>query len=68
MLGRAVAHKKIREHLEDFVAFHRSRDLDRQTLPRVLVEHRAGSAYYMPEFIRGLASKKEATNDHRYSQ
>jgi hypothetical protein len=40
MLGRAVAHKKIREHLEDFVAFHRSHDLDRQTLPRVLVEHR----------------------------
>ena len=39
MLGRTVPSEEIGEHLENVVSSSLSTDLDRQTLPRVLVEH-----------------------------
>ena len=39
MLGRTVSSEEIGEHLENVVSSSLSTDLDRQTLPRVLVEH-----------------------------
>ena len=40
MLGRTVPSEEIGEHLENVVQISSlSTDLDRQTLPRVLVEH-----------------------------